>query len=183
MKKRNPKFGFYRGSPAFVNGLKDWYKAAGRPDRLLEIGSATGDSAEIFYNCNPQIQLVCVDSWTYVSEDVELKLEDAYTYFVNRFKHMPTIIPIRGFSQHIIPMLREGYFDAVYIDANHNYEHVKKDIQLCLTMIKPGGYIGGHDYASPRFDGCIQAVDEFAESIGKKVEVFGDTSWLIKLGD
>ena len=35
--------------------------------------------------------------------------------------------------------------DFVYIDGNHAYEYVKKDIGLYYPKLKKGGVIGGHD--------------------------------------
>lgn len=58
----------------------------------------------------------------------------------------------------------EGYFDFVYIDADHTYEMVKRDIEIWLPLIKKGGMIGGHDYGFPdevvRWGGVQKAVDE-----------------------
>jgi len=58
----------------------------------------------------------------------------------------------------------DGYFDFVYIDADHTYEMVKKDIELWLPLIKKGGIIGGHDYDFPEeaagWGGVKRAVDE-----------------------
>lgn len=39
--------------------------------------------------------------------------------------------------------------DFVYIDGNHTYRYVKKDIELYYPKIKDGGVIGGHDIHSP----------------------------------
>mgnify|MGYP003137834580 CR=1 FL=1 len=51
----------------------------------------------------------------------------------------------------------EGHFDAVFIDGNHSYEYVKKDLENYLPKVKEGGIIALHDvnfegdrYGSPR---------------------------------
>jgi len=48
-------------------------------------------------------------------------------------------------------------FDAVFIDGNHSYEYVKKDLENYLPKVKDGGIIALHDvnfegdrYGSPR---------------------------------
>lgn len=54
--------------------------------------------------------------------------------------------------------------DFVYIDAEHSYESVKKDIDLWWSKLTPFGVLSGHDY-SKEFPGVRQAVNEFVESI------------------
>jgi len=48
-------------------------------------------------------------------------------------------------------------FDAVFIDGNHSYEYVKKDLENYLPKVKDGGIVALHDvnfegerYGSPR---------------------------------
>ena len=43
----------------------------------------------------------------------------------------------------------DASIDFVFIDADHIYEHVKKDILAWLPKVKPGGIIAGHDYNPP----------------------------------
>lgn len=55
--------------------------------------------------------------------------------------------------------------DFVYIDARHDYDSVKRDVETWFPLIKPGGLIAGHDYNQGTFDvgihGVRPAVDEF----------------------
>ena len=51
----------------------------------------------------------------------------------------------------------KGEFDAVFIDGNHSYEYVKKDLENYWSKVKPGGIVALHDvnfegdrYGSPR---------------------------------
>jgi len=46
--------------------------------------------------------------------------------------------------------------DFIYIDGNHVYEYVKKDIEFAMKTVVSGGVIGGHDYRR----GVKKAVDE-----------------------
>jgi len=55
--------------------------------------------------------------------------------------------------------------DFVYIDGNHNYEFVKKDIELYYPKVKKGGVIAGHDF-SASFFGVCRAVFEFLDKKG-----------------
>lgn len=49
--------------------------------------------------------------------------------------------------------------DFLFIDANHTYEFVKKDIAAYLPKMKKGSIISGHDY-NDCHPGVIQAVNE-----------------------
>ena len=58
----------------------------------------------------------------------------------------------------------KGYFDLVFIDANHSYKMVKRDILLWRPLVKKDGIISGHDYGFAnrpcRYPGVQKAVDE-----------------------
>jgi len=58
-------------------------------------------------------------------------------------------------------MVGDKTLDLVFIDADHYYESVLKDIIFWLQKIKPGGCICGHDYGEG-FDcrGVRRAVNE-----------------------
>ena len=51
----------------------------------------------------------------------------------------------------------DGQFDALFIDGNHSYEYVKKDLENYWGKVRPGGIVALHDvnfegerYGSPR---------------------------------
>jgi hypothetical protein len=70
-----------------------------------------------------------------------------------------------GDSSSILQGFPDNYFDFVYIDGDHSYEGVKRDIQAVRSKIKEHGFIIFNDYTywSPaecmRY-GVIQAVNE-----------------------
>jgi len=75
-----------------------------------------------------------------------------------------------------------GYFDIVYIDAEHTYEAVKQDIKLWWPLLRVGGILCGHDYwdgeESGRYPGVNQAVDEL---LGKEnIKQLLNCTWLYK---
>ncbi len=51
-----------------------------------------------------------------------------------------------------------GVFDLLFIDADHSYESVKKDLDNWARTIRPGGTISGHDYGN--HPGVSKAVNE-----------------------
>jgi len=90
-----------------------------------------------------------------------------FTPFYPQFKimRMSSEEAAQLFPKRFFP---DGYFDFVYIDADHTYDMVKNDIQLWLPIVKKGGLIGGHDYGFPdeicRYGGVQKAVDEMFEA-------------------
>jgi len=53
---------------------------------------------------------------------------------------------IRGDSFEVAQQFPDGFLDAVYLDSNHTYEHVKKELAAWVPKIKYGGAIAGHDF-------------------------------------
>lgn len=66
----------------------------------------------------------------------------------------------RMLSEEAAREIENNSLDYVFIDADHSYEGVKKDIRLWRPKVKPGGWIGFHDYDHPRLPGVKKAVDE-----------------------
>lgn len=71
-----------------------------------------------------------------------------------------------------------GELDFLYIDGDHTYEGIKKDLMIYTNFVKDGGIIAGHDIQHPP---VAKAVIEFAHK-NKLNVVFGDRRdwWIIK---
>lgn len=67
-------------------------------------------------------------------------------------------------------------FDFVWIDGDHNYEQVRRDIAHAKALVKDGGLIGGHDYGTG--DRVKEAVHE---AFGQNVELGGDLTWMSRV--
>jgi hypothetical protein len=61
---------------------------------------------------------------------------------------------------NIHSILPDEYLDFVYIDGDHKYEEVKRDIECWFPKVKKGGCIGGHDYGKKNYLGVRRAVKE-----------------------
>lgn len=51
----------------------------------------------------------------------------------------------RAKSTNAAKQVEDESLDFVFIDARHDYQYVKEDIEAWSLKVKPGGYITGHD--------------------------------------
>ena len=65
--------------------------------------------------------------------------------------------------------------DIIFIDAEHDYDGCKADIQAWWPHLAKDGWMMGHDY-SRMFPGVVQAVDEMFHDI--EVRIF-DNIWMV----
>ena len=74
---------------------------------------------------------------------------------------------------------KDKSMDIVFIDAQHSYPEVKKDISAWKKKIREGGILCGHDYNNRYADHVVKAVDEaFPE---KKLKLNDNAIWAIRL--
>lgn len=143
-----------------------------------EIGVNDGDFSERILEIVMPKKLYLIDPWhfesdefykitPYGSENVngQNMMDKKYKYVQNKFNteiNKGKVIINRGFSEKILSEFDDEYFDWVYIDGNHLYDFVKKDLDLCLKKVKNSGFITGDDYYDGGWcDGEVKkAVDE-----------------------
>lgn len=51
-----------------------------------------------------------------------------------------------GRSEEMADLVDDETLDFVYIDANHNLESVRKDLEKWVPKVRSGGWITGHDF-------------------------------------
>ena len=54
----------------------------------------------------------------------------------------------RGDSSTILQSFPEGYFDWIYVDGDHSYQGVVKDLEAAHRAIKSGGHLMCNDYTN-----------------------------------
>ncbi len=87
---------------------------------------------------------------------------------------------IKGDSSECLSKFEDQTFDMLYIDGDHSYQGVKKDLEQAFKKVKIGGWIMGHDYemnmnkARTSYDfGVKRAVDEFCKEKGQSIYAKG----------
>lgn len=132
-----------------------------------EIGVSLGVFAYHVLLQNQPSKLYLIDPWEYgLQRDVEINptfekqiLRDLdYEAVCKLFAPYSNIKIIREKSEDAVTHFPNDFFDYVYIDGEHSYEAIKRDLSNYFPKIKIGGYLIGDDYG---WAGIAIAVQEF----------------------
>lgn len=137
--------------------------------KICEIGVFMGEfSKKIFKELTPsELHLIDIFEGEMCSGDKDgnniiwTNLEQQYTLLKNHFNNNNNVHIHKGKSYEVLNNFDDYYFDIVYIDGDHSYDGVKKDLAVSFQKVKPNGLICGHDYTVKMFEGVVRAVDEF----------------------
>lgn len=70
------------------------------------------------------------------------------------------------------------YFDVAYVDGDHTYEGVLRDLKAWYPLVRSGGILCGDDYD---WAGVKQAVTEFFQGKEEKIESPHYQKWYVKV--
>jgi len=175
------KFYTMRSNQQIV-GLNDLIKYVDNTKEMsmIEIGSYVGESTLIFSEHFKSVLSIDPFLDNYDPNDLVnnySSFSEVYQEFIKNTKDSKNINNIRMSSDDAYKELNGKLFDFIYIDGNHQYEYVKQDILNYINLVKPGGFIAGHDH-SQNWPGVLQAIKE---TLGEVDNVFVDSSWIKKL--
>lgn len=83
-----------------------------------------------------------------------------------KFSHINNIHIIQNNSINFLQQCQDKYFDFIYIDTVHTYDHLMKELEESQRVIKLDGFICGHDYNINVFPGVVAAVNDFCNTNG-----------------
>ena len=119
--------------------------------RFCEIGSWLGrGSTQVFLDrvthCDGE--LWCIDTWNGnegVAHHAEIAAQiDPFNEFLSNAKN-ERAHPIRAKSVEAARVIADKSFDLIFIDADHRYGQVRRDIEYWWPKVKQGGILCGHD--------------------------------------
>ena len=160
---------------AIVGLIADFTRQHGRPPTVCEVGSWAGRSAIVMAKAGAK-EVLCVDTWQGSDNDQGCKAYDGsrgtpLQVFIRNTEGLP-IRPHIGRSPESAQVFQDGAFDIVYIDAEHDYESVKKDIAAWKPKAKH--ILAGHDYH------CFPDVKRAVADSGMEPQVKGNV-WSVAL--
>ena len=157
---------------------------------ILEIGVFKGDFAKFLrkichrlYLCDPWDGVSVsgdADGNNVIAADLPEELEKLRAYFKQRWRRGNRVHFIRGRSPSALHFLPDQSMDVIYIDGDHSFTGCLRDLQEAKRLVRPGGWICGHDYemnpekTAARYDfGVKQAVQAFCAEHGLEVSALG----------
>jgi len=161
-KKDKPRIRLLKKLPKFTVGA--------------EIGVWQGEFSNKIMEITHPKELHLIDPWAFQSQFSEWKyggrdgtkqhdMDLMYQSVIDRFRLKENVRIHRGFSEDVLEEFEDNYFDWIYIDGNHRYEFVLKDLNLAFRKVKPHGLIAGDDYGEKvkdRFP-VTEAVQDFVK--------------------
>lgn len=128
-----------------------------RDSVCAEIGVWEGDFSERILEIVKPRELHLIDPWEFQSEfsnrmyggkvaKSQRDMETIYQKVRKRFEGNGVVTLHRGYSSAVLKTFEDGFFDWVYIDGNHYYEFVLRDLQLSWQKVRSGGFVTGDDY-------------------------------------
>lgn len=141
----------------------------GKVGSMVELGVWEGEFAAFCEATLKPQQCTLIDFWRYdrysfVLEDApqmrevrsiyeryfhgaaDTALEDAYRKVQARFAEMPNVEILRADVAEAAPRFADGSLDLIYLDANHTYEYVLRDLMLWFPKLRPGGLFVCNDF-------------------------------------
>ena len=158
-----------------------------------EIGVHKGYFTPLLLEITRPQELHIIDPWYLIGEEWSWgagnrSTIDALTRVIRHLKE-PLVAGVVKLhiadDLEILPTFPKRYFDWLYFDTSHNYEHTLNELEISECLIKDGGVICGDDWRTdpshPHY-GVKQAVDEFCTRRPFSIVYEGalDRQWAIR---
>lgn len=139
--------------------MADWFAKQGFK-KGAEVGVFGGYFSEVLCRAMPGLDLTCCDIWG------KGKYKEAEDACLARLKPYNVTI-LKKPSVEGAKDVPDGSLDFVYIDAAHDYENVKLDIEAWVPKVRIGGVVSGDDFYQGNSGGMgvMRAVTEYCNDI------------------
>lgn len=157
--------------------LKDRFK--NKPLIGVEIGVAFGNNALSICKTLNMKKLFLIDPYV-----VYMNKHRLWSYYLNAYEEAErktarfNVEFIRKKSEKAIEDIN-CMLDFVYIDGDHSFRFIKKDLELYYPKVKIGGVIGGHDFDGGFID-VPRAVLEFSKKRKLALNGLKSDYWIVK---
>jgi hypothetical protein len=139
-----------------------------------EVGVWKGETTFFLLDHAPNLTLHAVDLWerqpghecydvpsvTRGGHTEKIAFDELYYNFLKKAslpEYNDRLFVHKDWSHKAAVTIPDGSLDFVFLDADHSYEAVKRDIEVWKPKVMPGGFLMGHD---THMDGVRRAVME-----------------------
>lgn len=153
--------------------------------KILEIGVAYGYHADFICTVLPGVEYIGVDPYQADYDLEDIFCDDVQKLFgeqdrqnaMDRLFHVVSaaLVKFNGRAKLIrnkswlaAEQFPDHTLDLVYVDGDHTFEGVTKDLAVWFPKVRKGGVLCGDDIGWP---GVKRAVDEFFVNLGKEYQV------------
>ena len=150
------------------NQLPQLMQELNLPMVAAEVGVAEGRFSEILLQGGLST-LYLVDMWGHIPNqhgdsafDQQWHDDNLVDCVFRLSQYNFNTIFLRGDSVLMADSIPDNSLGMVYLDADHSYEGVKRDLEAWYPKVVTGGIIAGHDYLNVEGYGANRAVNEFA---------------------
>jgi cephalosporin hydroxylase len=178
---------------------------------LVEVGSFWGQSAlylaEAAKRSGKDLKVYCVDTFDmrpdnnpslFSGDGIEAKVHrchndsqfETFAYYIGRSGLSPDPLRVlRMDSLEAAKLFRSQWLHFVFLDDDHSYDHLIRELYAWWPLTTRNGFIAGHDYRDDDFPDVKRAVNDFvnAKFIGSDLgidhgtlEVRPPQSWAIR---
>lgn len=177
--------------------LRRWDEVLARlpdgPCSMAEIGVWQCKLSRAVLSAHPSVRMLLVDPWqagqpgtswltsgSKMAHYPQAEYERAYEQARALVRAYPERVTVsRTTSTEAAMYVPDASLDLVFIDAEHSEAAVAADIAAWLPKVRPGGWIGGHDYMNPRHPGVEAAVQN--AFIAADIETGHNSTWFVAL--
>mmetsp|Transcript_54526 Transcript_54526/g.100909 ORF Transcript_54526/g.100909 Transcript_54526/m.100909 type:complete len:439 (-) Transcript_54526:13-1329(-) len=126
---------------------------------MVEVGVNNAITSDWVLSNNPMLTFDGVDPWI----DAEDIREEAHA----RLKRFGTRVRLwQATSVEAANHFPEKSLDLVFIDGDHSQQAVLVDLRTWAPRVKSGGLLAGHDLFNPAYEGVLEALLMFMNTLG-----------------
>ncbi len=145
-----------------------------------EIGVWKGEFAKSLVSSLKPKMLYLIDPWVFINEypdrwyggssaKQQEDMDLIYSNVDDMFSNNKNVKILKILSEEIPNYIKPDSLDWTYIDGNHSYEFVLKDLNMSFDIVKEGGLITGDDLAPN--NGVERAIKDFFKEKGNKISL------------
>jgi predicted O-methyltransferase YrrM len=133
------------------------------PETVVEIGSYCGGSTVVIARAarrrNPAVRVYAIEPFTFHESRYQHDYERLFDANVAEWGLGDSIVKVRATSHEAVRDWKRPV-DFLYVDGDHRYEAVARDIDDYLPFLTPEGLVAFHDYKPRGKEGVKRAIDE-----------------------